>query len=285
MSRNKRKYSTAAGDWLRDAESPIGKSKSIADGELTALLIAQQTQTAADIEKGAFEALLRLRDSLTKASGAAVVAYSIGLLTLSNMLSGLSASGMEIERNAFGHVSLLLIGVTSFWWATTFAKVCYLTTWFGWRLKSASPPDRAVLLLRFPEAFPYFAFFPGARGYPKNVWPARSEHYQVAALIFIVVAVLIFAVGGMALNIALAVQVWQSNYPTVAAAKLTVAGAIMLSLLGLSVPRFNELKIRYDHFGFAALLTSMSAERREVAHRRIAAARARMSADDRPGPP
>jgi hypothetical protein len=170
---------TAAGGWLRDPTSPLGKSKPMSDGEVTALLIGQHAGTLADLEKHAFESLTRLRQSLAKASGSAALAYAIGLLTLSNMLTGLSASGMQIERGGFGHVSLLLMGLANFWWTTTFAKVCYITSWFGWRMKSADPPAKAVMLLRFPEAFPYFAFFPAARGYPKHVWPRRSGFYQL----------------------------------------------------------------------------------------------------------
>jgi hypothetical protein len=282
MFGRQRTLSKAAGGWLRDTAAIIGKSKSMPDGELTALLISQQSRAVVHVEKEAFEALIRLRGSLAKASGASAVAYSIGLLTLSNMLSALSASGMEIERSAFGHVSLLLIGITNLWWATTFTKVCYITTWFGWRLKSSSPPDRAVMLLRFPDAFPYFVFFPGVRGYPKDIWPVRSGNYELAPLILIILGMLIFASGAIALNVALAVEVWLSDYPTPATARLTVAGSIVLSLLGLSIPRFNDFKVKYNHYGLTNLMTSMSAERKEVAHVRIATLRARAVEE---GPP
>lgn len=282
MFGRKGKLTTAAGGWLRDPAAPLGKSKPMSDGEVTALLVGQHAGTSADIEKDAFDGLLRLRQSLAKAGGSLALAYAIGLLTLSNMLTGLSASGMQIERGGFGHVSLLLMGLANFWWATTFAKVCYVTSWFGWRMKSADPPGKAVMLLRYPEAFAYFVFFPGARGYPKHIWPTRAQFDQIASLVLIVAAVLIFALGAIALNVALAVEVWQSDYPTPAAAKLAVAGSTVLSLLGLAVPRFNDFKIRYDHYGLTSLLASMSPDRQEAAHRRIAAAKVR-SAQKRDG--
>lgn len=285
MFGRKRKLTMAAGGWLRDPAAPLGKSKPMSDGEVTALLIGQQAGTSADIEKEAFEGLLRLRQSLAKAGGSLALAYAIGLLTLSNMLTGLSASGMQIERGGFGHVSLLLMGLANFWWATSFAKVCHITSWFGWRMKSADPPGKAVMLLRYPEAFPYFVFFPGARGYPKHIWPTRSQYDQIASIVLIVAAVLIFAVGAAALNLALAIEVWRSDYPTPAAAKLAVAGSTVLSLLGLAVPRFNDFKIRYDHYGLTSLLASMSAERQEAAHRRISSvtARSALKSEDREG--
>jgi hypothetical protein len=279
MLGKRKNHSRTAGGWLRDTAVPMSKTKRMADGEVTALLIGQGAPPE-DLETEAFESLIRLRETLGKATGATVVAYAIGLLTLSNMLTGLSASGMEIERGAFGHVSLLLVGLTNFWWATTFAKASYIGTWFAWRLESAEPPDKAVMLLRFPEAFPYFAFFPGTRGYPKHVWPARSEIYQVISLVLIVAAVLIFAAGAMALNVALAIEVWRSGYPTPSAAKWVVAGSVVLSLLGLAVPRFNTFKVGYQHYGLTNLLSAMTPERREKAHRRLAAATARRPAAD-----
>lgn len=275
MFGKKAKLVTAAGGWQRDPAALLGKSKDMSDGEVTALLVGRQGGAPEEIEKDAFEGLLRLRQSLAKASGSAALAYAIGLLTLSNMLTGLSASGMQIERGAYGHVSLLLMGLANFWWATTFAKVCYITTWFGWRMKSADAPGKAVLLMRYPEAFPYFHYFPGARGYPRHIWPERSEHYQLASVLLIVAAVIIFALGAAALNLALAVQVWRSDYPTPEAAKLVVAGSTVLSLLGLAVPRYNDLKLRYRHYGLTNLLASMPPDRQEAAHRRIAAVKAR----------
>lgn len=277
MFRRKAKPLTAAGGWLRDPDAPLSKSKPLSDGQVTALLLGQHADSSADIEKDAFESLLRLRQSLAKASGSAALAYAIGLLTLSNMLTGLSASGMQIERGGFGHVSLLLMGLANFWWATTFAKVCYITSWFGWRMKSADPPRKAVLLLRFPEAFPYFVFFPATRGYPKHIWPVRSEYDQIASIVLIVAAVLIFALGAFALNLALAIEVWRSDYPTPAAAKLAVAGSAVLSLLGLAVPRFNDIRIRYHHYGFTNLLAAMPPDRQNEAYRRIAAVTARLA--------
>jgi hypothetical protein len=275
MLRRRGNDSVAAGGWVRETPASIGKSKKIGDGELTSLLVAQQARPVAEVEKAAFDALLRMQASLGKATGAVIVAYSIGLLTLSDMLSGLSASGMQIDRNAFGHVSLLLIGITSLWWAATHAKVSYVTTWFGWRLKNADAGDRAVMLLRFPEAFPLFSFFAAVRGYPRYVYPERSEYYQIASVILVLVAIIIFAAGAMAINVALAVEVWRTDHPTSATAKLTVAGAIVLSLLALAVPRFNDFKIRYHHYGLTELLGSMPPDRQEAAHRRLAAVTAR----------
>jgi hypothetical protein len=90
-----------------------------------------------------------------------------------------------------------------------------------------------------------------------------------------VAAVLIFALGAVALNLVLAIEVWESDYPTPAAAKLAVAGSIVLTLLGAAVPRFNDMKIRYDHYGLTSLLASMSSDRQAAAHRRVAAVTAR----------
>jgi hypothetical protein len=275
MWRRKSNSTIAAGGWLRDSTMPFDKTKRMGAGELTALLVSQRTAEPQDIEKQAFEALVRVQKTLGKAAHACVFAYSLGLLTFFNMLSALSASGMEIDKNGLSHVSLLLIGMSNLWLATSLTKTTYITTWFGWRLRSSGPPDRAAMMLRFPEAYPYFAYFQGMRGYPKNIWPKRSDLRQIPPVIFIALALIIFAVGATALNIALAVRVWESAYPSPWASRLTVAGSVVLSLLAVSIPRFDDFKARYGNYALSNLLTGMTPEKREAAHRRIALVRLR----------
>lgn len=266
----------AAGGWTRDIESPFEKTRVMADGEMTALLLSQApaaTVFAALVEP--YKELQKTQEQLSKALIAHMAANAFALGVYSNAIETFSSSGMKLTAASFAHAALILLSVTGLWLTSLFTKSQYARSWIEYRFEASDAAGRAYLLLHFPAAFWYFRYAPGVRGYPRNIWPERSELWGLPSLFLMLAALAIVSVGGAALWVMIAIEVWNAAYPTPVAAKATVVVCVILAALAATAPRFG-VKRAYRLYSLPAVLASGDDAAKVRAHARIARARLRM---------
>lgn len=279
FQRGSHKGCEAAGGWQRTAKLSLTKFKRMNDGELLSLLVERGTVPAEQFDAAIYESLGKLQDQQTKSVASSLAAWSLALFAYLGLLKGVAAGGLEFAENSFGLVAIALVGPTTLWNSATFSKVSYLRAWFSWRFSSSSAGQRATLLLRFPGAFWFFSFLPSNRGFPRYVWPARTQLVQLLPLILVILAMLAYFVGAAALFLALANRVWLSQYPTAIIAQSTVIGSSMLLLLSGTSPFFSDFRRKYIHYGLVDRIGKLSPDDQKSAHRKIAEARMRMGMD------
>ncbi len=271
---------TAAGGWRRSTTNPFEKTRQISDGEMIALLVSQATRPDEDaLRNDAYKELLKLQDQQAKSLTTLVLAHAFGLLVYTGAVSGFSSGGLQLAKASFFHAALVLMSGSSLWFVAIFTKSQFVRTWFSHMLQAREPGERTVMMLRYPAAFWYFQFAASVRGYPRHVWPIRSQLWALLPVVLLLLVIILAAVGATALWIAVAIDVWGATYPTPAAAKATVIACGLLVTLASLAPRYSEAKRGYKHYGMSVALAAVGEGRRPLAHFRIA--RARMRLDER----
>lgn len=265
-----------AGGWYRDPTNVFAKRKAMADGELLCWLLDLSEVESSDVLETAYERLKEVRAELTRAFGAAAVAIAFGSLVYIGALDEFSAAGLKIAGVFFPHTALLAISASSFWISVTEMKVGFFRSIFLWKWKGASSSKKALLLLKYPQAYWYFYFLPAAVGYPPNTWPKREGPRPVLLYAMLVLSIVCGWLGVFSLWIALAAIVWSSPAGAPWAAFGSILSAATLLVLALIAPNFGTGERTYVHYGLSRRMQDFSGDKKERAHRRVAAARNRM---------
>lgn len=261
--------------WVRTKQDWLSKTREMNDGEVQHMLLGQGPPITEDMRNAVYGEIVQLRSSLSKAVGLWVAASSLALLSLNGVVESASFGGVAITRSGFLPVALIGTAFTSFWFSTIFTKFSLLRTWFEQQAKLAEPPLKAWLYLRYPEAFQYFAFSRANIGYPKYLFPVGSDMGQLLPLVLVMLIAVFWAIGSGGMQVILMIEVWRAAYPTALVARLIVAVALVLNVLGLVAPRPSTMRRRYVHYGLSQLLGRADEQRRARANRWIAFIHAR----------
>ncbi|WP_296617258.1 hypothetical protein [Sphingomonas sp.] len=261
--------------WVRTKEDWLTKTREMNDGEVQHMLLEQGPPITEDMRDAIYGELIQLRSSLSKAVGLWVAAFSLAFLSIYGVVESANFGGVAISRNGFLPVALIGTALTSLWFATIFAKFSLLRTWFEQQAKLAKPPRKAWLYLRYPEAFQYFTFSRANIGYPKDLFPVGSDMGQLLPLALVMLIAVAWAIGTIAMQVILMIEVWHTAYPTTLVARLIVAVAIILNVLALIAPRPSIIRRRYVHYGLTQLLGRADEQRAARAKRRFASIRER----------
>lgn len=266
--------------WVRTKEDWLAKTREMNDGEIQHMLLGQGPPITEDMRNAVYGELVQLRSSLSKAFGLWVASFSLACLSLYGVVESASFGGVAITRSGFLPVALIGTALTSFWFVTIFTKFSLLRTWFEQQAKLAEPPLKAWLYLRYPEAFQYFTFARANIGYPKDLFPVGSDMGQLLPILLVMLIAVLWAICSAGMQVILMIEVWQTTYPTALVARLIVAIAFVLNVLGLIAPRPSIIRRRYVHYGLTQLLGRADEQRRARAHRWLAFIRAHRWPED-----
>jgi len=260
------------GRWNRTS---LSKSRSFSAGEMLHVLCDDSALKENKVNEELYGSLLKLTEHTQKAFALHLTAILLALLAYFDVLEKASAAGLEVTRAAFRPVALSMYSLSFFYFGVRMSKMSYLQAWFGHLFDTGNARTKAALLLRYPDAFWYFYFYSGARGYPKDLFPKRIPFQQIIPIFLIVALLLIAFVASIAIWLALASSVWRSAFPSAFWAGSTIFASGVLMLLGFTLPQ-NHGKREFVHYGLVNLLQRVPEEKRVRAFNRINAARRRM---------
>lgn len=268
--------------WNRKANSYLVKSKKMTDGEMLHLLVrSSDHDNLNDLDEKIYRSLQDVRGEAHKALFWVLGSSAFGVLSHFQVLRGLSNSGLDLSPTIFNHAALLALSFSTAAYCFLFSKQTFLQTWFSWKFKSGSPRDHALLLVKYPDAFWHFYYLRSAIGYPANILYSRSIWPQVIYLILVIIALVAFAGGSIALWCALVMDVWLAPNVSEAISIATIALAVTVTLLGWMSPFYIDGARHYDHHGLVNLLQKRTGARLSRAHQRIILVAHRMGLETR----
>lgn len=259
----------------------LSKVRSISDGELLHLLAPPGAIVADPASAEVYANLKDCAEQSEKAATLYLLATLLAVLAYFNVLEKASAGGLEVARAAFRPVALMAWSASALLLAARFARLAYVQQWFDRRFQSGNGNQRATLLLRYPRAFWYFAFYSGARQWPPDMFPKRMPVLQLVPILLMLAALGLWMVMAVALWVALAIDIWRAAFPSPLWAACTLVVSAILMMLAATGPQYGW-KRRYVHYGLSNLLQRLPEDRRQRAFLRIASVQQRMQERDAP---
>lgn len=262
--------------WVRSRADLVSKYKSLSDFEIVSMLIGQHGGLKEGDQNEIYKELQSLNGIVAKAFAASLTAFGICALSYAGGVETLSAVGMAVKKPAFAPLSLIAWTMANLWFSISFSKASQVAGWFEWLHKRAGAPERAYLMLRYPQAYWYFSYYRGARGFPNFIYPLKTGYAQLIPLLLIVVGLVAYMICALSLYGSLVVRVWNSGFPTVFLARLIAIGSVFLTALAGLTPISNQSTRPYRHHGLSGLLNRASPERKTRGYERIVRAASNM---------
>lgn len=262
--------------WERRKGDYLVKTARFTDGEILHLLVGKSPDKESSDDTQFYKSLQEIRAHTLKSTVWMIGSGAFGILAHFHGLKSASSSGLEISSAVFYHAAILALSFSFAWFCFNFSKQNYVQSWFLAKLRNSSANQKAILLLKYPDAFFHFNFMPGAIGYPIHIHSKRRGYTQLLSIILILIILIFFSLGSWALWITIALDVWKSNdigrYGTI----ITLVLSSSLVLLGLSSPFRYDFRKEYRHFGLVNQLVKLQGADLNRAHMRIWAAAKRM---------
>lgn len=266
--------------WKRTKDKYLTKSRSMPDGEILHLLVADASHRVTDLDERIYASLEAVRSSTNKAAYWVLGASAFGILAHFRVLKGISTSGFDVAPTIFFHAALATLSIAAAAFCFSFCNQTFIQSWFAWKFKQGTSSLRAELLLRFPDAYFYFVFLPANIGLPKHIHANRKNWPQLASLILILIALIIFSIGSLMLWGVLIADVWYAQGVGRTLTVLTIGFSVTLALIGWMAPFYYEFPRSYTHYGLVNLLTKMEGEDLRRAHLRLHRVASRMGLVD-----
>lgn len=252
------------------------KSARLTDGEMLHLLLGKDPERENDYDERIYQSLRAMRAQTLKSAIWLVAAGAFGVLSHFRGLKSASANGLEVSPTIFSHAALLATSMSTAWFCFSYCKQGYIQLWFSTKFRHAEPKLKALYLLKYPEAFFHFSYMRNAVGYPPQIYSRKSVYTQIASLLLVLVALLLFLVGSWILWITLAIDVWNSADVSRGGTGVTLALSVVLVLLAWTCPFYYDMPKTYMHFGLVNLLSKLDRQENVRAHMKIYQAALRM---------
>jgi hypothetical protein len=262
--------------WTRKRGDVLLKRARMTDGEMLHLSAGIACDTDSVFDDKVYAALQLAKEAVGKALFWAVGATVFGILAHFRVLKSLSSNGLEVSPAVFSHTALIAIGVTTAWFCFSYSKLSFLQSWFIAKHKNAPLADRVRYLLIYPDAYWYFQLYPATIGYPSHIHRQRNGYFQLASIILLLIAILIFTVFATSFWFIIAYDVWIDTQmgKTFSIASIALSGTLVL--LGWAAPFYYDFKRPYVHYGLSNLLTKLEGDDLKKAHLKIHAVATRM---------
>jgi hypothetical protein len=257
--------------WKRTPKSYLTKTKKLTDGQILGML-SPNLIAPTEFDERVYTSLQDAKSAVAKSLGIVIIALGVAVLAYFKVLKGVSTGGVEIAPAIFRHASLIGISLATTLFCFGYCKLTFLQAWFSYRLKMGSPSQKVNALLLYPDAYWYFAYLPGAIGYPKHVFGRRSDWLQVVYLLLVIIAVAIYTFGFLCLWIALSIEVWQSPEVEHTISIMVVVSSAICLVLGYLAPFYYDIPRQYTHYGLVHLLQRRKGSDLQAAHAKIATA-------------
>lgn len=262
--------------WERTKADYLTKRRKMSDGEIISIGVERAGIEISPLDERVYASLTALRANSSKHLAATMLAAVLSILSHFDGLTAISASGIEISKSIFSHFALVSLSITSAAFCITYCKQTYIQTWFNWKFKKGNSGEKAKLLLLYPEAFFHFSFLPINIGYPNFIQSNKGLFQQFISLLLVLLALIIYAIGSIALWIALALDVINSSGIGQWISIVTVIFCFLTVLIGWTAPFYADRKFEYRHHGLVNMLTKQNPEKLRESHLKILLAASRM---------
>lgn len=262
-------------EWRRPADNHLIKTSKMKDYELLRL-INPRLKDEKDFDDRVYAEYKSQKSSADKFRVAFLLSMAVSLLSLSNSITSIEASGIGIATSYVNHVIFLSSAYSHFFLCSAITKASFGQCWFQEMIEKKSPREKARALLLYPEAFIPVTWLKYNIGYPKDIFPDRSGNIQIIYIILLLISLVFYVGGGASIWAAMIFKIFTSEVPRYISI-ITICSGIVGIILGVMSPTHNNFHKKYIHYGLSNLLARREGSAKTVAYRKIEAARKRMT--------
>jgi len=262
--------------WKRDPKTYLTKKAQMSDGELLHLLVGKTNSSPDDLDDRFYQSMQALKESTGKALLWVIGSTVFCVLAHMQALKAVSAIGLDVTPKLFIHLALLSLSFSTANYCFNFSKQSFYRSWFSFKLKSGTPHQKALALLKYPDAYWHFQYLSASTGFPKYIFSKRRGIFQILSIFLVIIALFIGAFASITIWITLIIDVYLSLENSYWTSYGTIALSIVMILLGWTSPFYSDWPKEYIHYGLSEILNRRSGDRLKIAHEKILRAARRM---------